>query len=352
MGSEPADAEPRPLDDVALTLTDSERDSIRVEFERFAHARADLPLDSERLLADAEIIAGVLPERLVRALRGFRRHGNDAGALLIRNVPVDRELPATPQDGYLGHWAEIPVATCAQLAVAAQVGEVIAYADEKDGNLIQDVVPIKGAEERQENSGTVYLELHTENGFHPHKPDYITLLCLRPDHDGTSHTVVGGIAEVLPKLSGRCVSVLRRREFRLRASSSFGADLETPPVAVLTGPEDSPEFLADFHTMEPLTDDAAVALNELKRALLVSLRGAKLTTGDLLVIDNRTAVHGRTPFAARYNETDRWLRRCFAASDLRLSRAARTPGSRVIDPLTVIGLTGTTRAEVSECATS
>jgi L-asparagine oxygenase len=354
MGSGPADAEPRPLDDAAITLTDSERESVRVEFERFAHTRADLPLDSEQLLADAELATSVLPDRLVRALRRFRRHGNYAGALLITNVPVDRDLPATPQDGFLGHWAEIPVATCAQLAVATLVGDVIAYADEKDGNLIQDVVPIKGAEERQENSGTVYLELHTENGFHPHKPDFITLLCLRPDHDGTSQTVVGGIAEVLPKLSSQCVSVLRGKDFRLRVSSSFGgAALETPPVAVLTGPPDSPEFLADFHTMEPLNDVAAAALDELKQALLVSLRGARLSTGDLLVIDNRTAVHGRTPFAARYDETDRWLRRCFAVSDLRRSRAARAPGSRVIDPLTVIGLTGTsTRAEGLRCATS
>ncbi|SFR28738.1 L-asparagine oxygenase [Lentzea waywayandensis] len=353
MGSEPAGADPRPLDDVAIPLTDSEREAIRGGFDRFARARVNAVLDSEELLVDAELAGRALPDRVISALRHFRRYGNGAGALLIRNAPVDTDLPATPQDGYVGHWNEIPVSTFTQLAVASQVGDVIAYADEKDGNLIQDVVPIKGARQRQENSGTVYLELHTENGFHPHKPDFITLLCLRPDHDRTSHTVVGGVAEVLPKLSEWCVSALRRKEFRLRVSSSFGAgaDLETPSVAVLSGPVGAPEFLADFHTMEPLTPDAAVALDELKQALLTSLRGAKLDTGDLLVIDNRTAVHGRTPFAARYDETDRWLRRCFAVSDLRRSRGIRAPGSRVCEPLTVVGLSCTV-AEELRCTTS
>ncbi|OLR91887.1 TauD/TfdA family dioxygenase [Actinokineospora bangkokensis] len=326
-----------------ISLTDSECADVRGRLAEFARASNDLPLDSEDLLADAEVAGKVLPDRLVRALRGFRRGGNDTGALLIRNVPTDTALPPTPHDGYSGHWTEVPVATFAQLAVVSQLGEVIAYADEKAGNLIQDVVPVRGAEARQENTGTVYLELHTENGFHPHKPDFITLLCLRPDHGRASHTVVGGAAEVLPELSAACTAALRRPEFRLRVSSSFGAgaDLRTEPVAVLSGPVDSPEFLADFHTMEPLTGAAAAALDELKAALLRSLRGARLDAGDLLVIDNRTAVHGRTPFTARYDETDRWLRRCFAVSDLRRSRGVRSPGSRVCAPLAVIGLSGT-----------
>jgi L-asparagine oxygenase len=91
--------------------------------------------------------------------------------------------------------------------------------------------------------------------------------------------------------------------------------------------------------MEPLTDQARDALLELKIALLATLRGAPLDVGDLLVIDNRTTIHGRAPFAARFDGTDRWLRRCFAVSDIRRSRGVREPGSRVCDPLTTIGVT-------------
>ena len=38
--------------------------------------------------------------------------------------------------------------------------------------------------------------------------------------------------------------------------------------------------------------------------------------GDLLVIDNALVVHGRSPFPARYDGTDRWLQRAFVVADL------------------------------------
>lgn len=54
------------------------------------------------------------------------------------------------------------------------------------------------------------------------------------------------------------------------------------------------------------------------------LRGdTVLEAGDLLVIDNAVAVHGRTPFTPRFDGTDRWLQRTFVVSDLRSSDAER-----------------------------
>ena len=41
-----------------------------------------------------------------------------------------------------------------------------------------------------------------------------------------------------------------------------------------------------------------------------------LDAGDLLVIDNRRAVHGRSKFRARFDGTDRWLQRTFVVDEL------------------------------------
>jgi len=41
-----------------------------------------------------------------------------------------------------------------------------------------------------------------------------------------------------------------------------------------------------------------------------------LDDGDLLVIDNDRAVHGRTAFTPRYDGTDRWLRRALVVTSL------------------------------------
>jgi L-asparagine oxygenase len=55
-----------------------------------------------------------------------------------------------------------------------------------------------------------------------------------------------------------------------------------------------------------------------------SLRtGVALEAGDLLVVDNAVAVHGRSPYSPRFDGTDRWLQRAFVVSDLRPSAADR-----------------------------
>jgi alpha-ketoglutarate-dependent taurine dioxygenase len=48
-----------------------------------------------------------------------------------------------------------------------------------------------------------------------------------------------------------------------------------------------------------------------------------LRAGDVLVVDNTLAVHGRTPFVARYDGTDRWLQRTMTVADLAASAADR-----------------------------
>ena len=53
-------------------------------------------------------------------------------------------------------------------------------------------------------------------------------------------------------------------------------------------------------------------------------RAVVLEPGDLLVIDNNVAVHGRSRFAARFDGKDRWLQRTFVVADLAPSAAERS----------------------------
>ncbi|MDX2525279.1 TauD/TfdA family dioxygenase [Streptomyces europaeiscabiei] len=289
-------------------------------------------------MAEIEVASCALPARLLRALAEFRQEGNPYGAMLVRGLPIDRDIGPTPP-GNTADWSHVPIASIAQLTVSSRLGDVIAFADEKEGQILQDVVPVPGAEDRQENSGTKFMELHTEDGFHPFKPDFVTLLCLRPDHERRARTVAGSARQVLPRLSDACVRTLREPVFRIRFASSFvtgGAVRYSAPLAALRGPAEDPDLVADCHAMEGLTPEADGALAELGRELPEVVVGEVLDPGDLLLIDNRVAVHGRDGFTARFDGRDRWLRRCFAAVDLRRSRGFRTAGSRVCAPLSVI----------------
>ena len=54
---------------------------------------------------------------------------------------------------------------------------------------------------------------------------------------------------------------------------------------------------------------ADLALAELNYAVQKCTKEIVLRTGDLLVIDNSKVIHGRKPFQARYDGTDRWVQR-------------------------------------------
>ncbi|WP_345123859.1 TauD/TfdA family dioxygenase [Streptomyces chiangmaiensis] len=289
------------------------------------------------LIEAVEVEAGRLPATVASSLTRYREYGTGSGVLLLKGLPVDEPLPPTPEDGaYAGEWTDLAISTVTELMVMSRLGAVIAYADEKAGRLVQDVCPVRGAETRQENTGSSLLELHTEDGFHPNKPAFIGLSCLRQDHEGSALTVAGSIRAVLPDLPPQTVEVLRRPLFRIRLSSSFTGG-EAPRYSslmpVLSGPRDDPDMCVDFHAMESFDERGTRALQLLRDHLLQALIGVAMEPGDLLIVDNRLAVHGRTGFVPRHDGRDRWLRRCFAVTDIRASRGSRPPKSRVHEPL-------------------
>ncbi|MER6234200.1 TauD/TfdA family dioxygenase [Streptomyces sp. NPDC001616] len=75
---------------------------------------------------------------------------------------------------------------------------------------------------------------------------------------------------------------------------------------------------------------AATALAEFGRACEASARTLRLTPGDLVIIDNRVTVHGRTAFHPRYDGADRWLQRTYVTTDLRRSRDHRPHDGHIL----------------------
>lgn len=320
---------------VSHTLNAAERGFLVRAHEDFA-GRMACGLDDDALLREFTLAAHRLPEGLATRLLEFRQHTNVFGTLLLRGVPTGEVAP-TPATGD-GAAGRAPGQAAVSLTlIMSLLGEVISYADEKSGALIQDIVPVRGQEERQENSGSVFLEFHTEDGFHPHKPDFVGLFCLRQDHGGEAVTATSSIMRAVPGLPRPVVEVLRRPLYRIRLASSFASSRDAvrhgPPQPVLRGGAMAPELCVDFHGTDPLTPEAGEALSVLREAMTRAAVGARLGAGDLVIVDNRTTAHARTAFTPRYDGADRWLQRMFVVADLRASAAVRLPGSRVCLPL-------------------
>src|SRR5579872_1624989 len=227
---------------VECDLTEDEVRRMRREIARLAEYFPN-PADSATY-DDHRFIDAGLPTRLKALLEAFRRSETAAG-LLIRGFPVDDdEVGPTPP-----HWnhRRDPEATLEQelfLAMCATaLGEPYAFSTLQLGRMIQDILPIRGDEERQSGHGsTALLEFHTEDGFHPARCDYLLLFGIR-NHDRVP-TILASVREV--ELTDEDIDLLMRPVFHILPDDEHIRQLRSrypdhPAVSRMEGMRDAPE---------------------------------------------------------------------------------------------------------------
>ncbi|MFD8363460.1 TauD/TfdA family dioxygenase [Streptomyces hygroscopicus] len=314
----------------SLKITDDEAESIsRLTAGLVGDGTAEV--DASQWTGAARAAWEELPLRLRRTLREFRRHPGASGVLLVEGLPIDgRTLPVTPSAfGSIQRHASVSAALLTM--IAAGLGDPAAFLAEKSGALVQDVVPVKGREEFQGNAGSVALELHSENAFHEHRPDYVMLMCLRRDHEGVAGLRTSSIRDVLHVLSPALVEDLFAADYATAPPPSFGSGSGEPPRhSVLSGAADDPDLRVDFAATHGVTARAQESLGHLRDYMLNAAETHYLNCGDLAIVDNRIAAHGRTQFRPRYDGGDRWLQRAFVLNDIRRSRAYRQGDGHVL----------------------
>lgn len=211
-----------------------------------------------------------------------------------------------------------PAATRAVLRFADDIGRAVGYDREQHGNLIQDIFPVRSSERQQvSTSSKVMLGSHTETAFHPHKPRYVVLLCLRGDTQAA--TTYADVDDIVTHLSDEHLDVLQTAEFITTVDPSFMTNGEpdaTVVVTPLTQHGGRWVLVYDELLMSGTTPRAAKALAALHTAVKLATQQVVLQAGDILVVDNTRAVHGRTPFTPRYDGTDRWLKRALVVTAL------------------------------------
>jgi L-asparagine oxygenase len=265
----------------------------------------------------------LLPAVIHDALVDFADAPPQAGAIVLRGLPVGC-LPQTPTSPTAATDKD-RVSEFTLLTVARRLGHPVGYEPEHGGDLVQNLVPVQANADRQvSTSSKVTLMFHTEAAFHPHRPRYLMLLCLRGDEHAV--TTLSSIFEVLPHLPGRVVDTLFQPRFRTAVDESYlhgRSNVLGAPMSVLSGERDRPTMVFDADLMVGTDDEADDALLALSAAVEARHTGLALQAGDLLVVDNNVAVHGRTPYQPRFDGYDRWLQRSMAVTDLSASAGQR-----------------------------
>jgi L-asparagine oxygenase len=284
------------------------------------------------LLEEANYARAYLDPEVVAAFWKFKRDqftdANYLGVLIVSDLEIG-ELPPTPLSTSFEKFDFTSEATL--LAIAQCFGEPVGYAPEMQGHIVQDIFPIPGRETEQiSTSSETLLLLHTESSFHPHRPKYLFLLCLRGDEN--AKTVYVPIRSVLNKLDKETLQILRRDEFTFEIDASFlegGAKATTLTMPILSGTDLEFNFTYDEYFTKATTPEAWVALQKLKDEIQNNVQYHTLKAGQMMVIDNERVIHGRTSFTPRYDGTDRWLQRTSVVTDL--SRSVLERDGRVIN---------------------
>jgi L-asparagine oxygenase len=264
-----------------------------------------------------------LPDRLRTMVEHFRASPPPSGCLVLKGLPVG-DLPPTPstptEPTEKSQLTEVML-----LAFATVLGEPVGYLPEHGGDVVQNIVPVRAAATSQTStSSNVDLMFHTEAAFHPHRPKYLLLYCLRGDPQ--ARTTVASVHAALARLPHDVADVLFEQRFRCAVDESYlngRTNVLGPPMAVLSGDRADPRMVFDQDLMVGTDEEADEALAALGDALQAHHDFVVLEPGDLLVLDNDMVVHGRSPFAARFDGTDRWLQRAFVITDLTASDGER-----------------------------
>ena len=281
-----------------------------------------------------------LPLRIQILLQYFALHGSITGFLLIRGIPMHKDLLPTTPDNNIYKIGEQTILAKIQSLMIHCMGEMVAYEAEGYGRLFQDVVPIKSMEKNQTSVGSnIELEIHTEQAFSKLRPEIISLACIRGDNNAFTHIL--HVDKIIRNIKLQYIHLLREPCWKIGVDMSFTSNTNYEfiegtlrgPIPILTGTSKDPLLTFDQDLMKGTTPESETVIQDIVDIYYKHRVSYSLQSGEIIIIDNQRAVHGRSPFYPKYDGYDRFLVRCFATLDYEKSRYARLDGGRMISAI-------------------
>lgn len=184
-------------------------------------------------------------------------------------------------------------------AFAPAAVEALMAALAPDARLSLTRIEIDAEEAAKATLGTRYsrtnqpLALHTDTAHVPRPHSLVGFQMIRADPAGGGRSILVPVAEVVAGLDAADVAMLREPHF----------DFGRGPVPILWGPPHAPSMRyyraqldARAGTEQPAATAALLDRLDARLAALAPARTFDLLPGDLLLINNHKALHGRTGF--------------------------------------------------------
>jgi len=283
-----------------------------------------------------KLLSYQLPENLKKKLYDFSMNGSSTGFLLIKNIPiVNEKLPNTPSSNNC-KIGETTILARIQGILLSSIAEMVSYEAEGYGRLFQDIIPIQTMANNQTSvSSNVELEIHTEQAFSKLRPDILSLSCLRGDKNALTHILP--IQTIIDNVTNEELQLLKQPLWNCGVDLSFkinGVDFIEGdirgPFSIINETNGVNTLLFDQDLMTGVNEESNIMIKKIVDIYYKHRISHNLKQGEIVFVDNRRAVHGRSPFKPNYDGKDRFLIRCFATFDYDKSNYARQPNSRNI----------------------
>jgi L-asparagine oxygenase len=281
-----------------------------------------------------------IPQRLKDLLVEFSKKGTKTGFLLIKTIPIDNNsIPPTPFKSETNKIGENTVLARIQSLIISFIANLISYEAESNGNLFQDIFPVKGMEKQQTSVGSsTELEIHTEQAFSKLKPDILCLSCLRSNPEAKTHILP--VSSITENMDNNELQLLRQPlwktgvdlSFKLNNIEFIDGDIRGP-MSILSENIDDPILTFDQDLMFGITEESKPFINKIVDIYYNKRISHVLQPGEIILIDNLRAVHGRSPFLPNYDGNDRFIVRCFGVYDFEFSNYARLNNSRMVSAI-------------------
>ncbi len=293
-------------------------------------------LDPSHLLEQATVLSHQLPDRVRQTFYRFKRDDVDAvlhvtGSPVLIGGPgptptryVEEEPGFRLNDGQILH-----------AFYGALLGEAIGYTSQRAGACFNSIVPMPElAEVHNSSSGSAHdFGFHIEDAFHPTRPDYLGLACMRNDEGaGTTVSSIDGIGAILTPDE---IAFLFEPRFRIGHNpihTTTGVVTEERQP-ILFGRPDRPYVRINYAALDwtTLMGWERDVLTKLLRHFETSKITLTLKGGEYVYINNFTTAHARDAYEPLPPGRSRWMSRLCFTNDLRRSSDRReTIGSRVI----------------------
>jgi L-asparagine oxygenase len=272
-----------------------------------------------------------IPERLKDLLVQFSKKGSKTGFLLIRTIPFDNNsIPPTPNlVDPINKIGENTILARIQSLFISFIANLISYEAESNGRLFQDIFPVKGMEKQQTSVGSsTELEIHTEQAFSKLKPDILCLACIRSNPEAKTHILP--VSSIIQNMDSHEQQLLRLPlwktgvdlSFKLNNIEFIHGDIRGP-MPILSGQLDDPILTFDQDLMFGIKNEFNTFIDKIVDIYYQKRISHVLLPGEIVLIDNLRAVHGRSPFTTKYDGNDRFIIRCFGIYNFESTRMAR-----------------------------